>query len=130
MSLHNSVSLKQAAALIGISYQTARGLANSGALVTVQIGQRYKVHLSEVERFRKHGNFNPNVDYDSLETPYTPKDIPSREPNITLPKDESLIQPTTKAGPFSNTPQTQQDPVEKADRHLNYPAWIKRIPKV
>ena len=127
--LLKSVSLKEAAAMIGIAYQTARALADSGALVTVRIGHRYKVHLSEIERFRKHGNFDPKVNYDLLEGPHIPKDIPSREPNITLPKDESLIQPTIKQGPSKQAPIEDLDPVERADKHIGYPSWIKRIPK-
>jgi excisionase family DNA binding protein len=129
MSMHKSVSLRQAAGLLGISYDMARKLADSGALVTVHIGSRYKVHLSEIERFRQHGNFNPNVNYDTLPAKHIPKDIPSREPDNTLPKDESLYHPTNKAGHSTNTPKADLDPVEKADKHLDYPAWIKRIPK-
>lgn len=108
----------------------ARKLADSGAIQTVKIGSRHKVHLSEIERFRQYGNYDATINYDQLPTRYAPKDIPSREPNITLPKDESLYHTTTKTGQPDNTPQkTELDPVEKADKHLDYPAWIRRIPK-
>jgi len=130
MSLHKTVSIKQAAELIGISYGIARDLADSGKLVTVKVGSRFKVHLSEVERFRMHGNFDPKVNYDNLPKPTTPTEIPSREANITLPKDERFM--TLKAGQIKDTPQVQrvpQDPAEAADKHLNYPSWIKSIPK-
>lgn len=135
MSLHKTVSIKQAAELIGISYGIARDLADSGKLVTVKVGHRFKVHLSEVERFRMYGNFDPKVNYDNLPKPTTPTEIPSREANITLPKDEHML--TVKSGhvkhvtqePVTRPASTPLDPVEAADKHLNYPSWIKSIPK-
>ncbi len=46
------MNLKQAAARLGIHYQTAYKLVRSGRLIAVRVGSRYEVSEAAIERFR------------------------------------------------------------------------------
>ena len=114
------VSLREAAPMLGISYMTARKLASSGKLRTLEVGQQRRVTIEEVERFIREGNY-----VEPTTTP--PSTVPEQpiKPGAVMHQRQAEVElKPRKEAPFMKE---AQDILNEPDEPSNLPPYLRQF---
>ncbi len=94
------VSLRKAGQILGKSNPFMSKLAAKGYLRTVKVGERFMVHLSEIERFQREGNYIAKGSSDGQEANSSQEvdEIDGTETGIRPIKPEEIQRPRQTGG--------------------------------